>query len=299
MRIHGSMEIRLSSGLAKIFAPVLDVRRGRLKRAVCRPLKTRSNPELSNLPEHHVLSERPWLCNAADPDPGRIPVVHQLVTPFRICWEASLEACVQTFERGVRFFDDGLNLHTLLSLGVSFEEEAEWNRLQDAFPGTGVVLHSSGLIEMIAPRKRAEKAYARYLLALSQLTSWPADAAFPMNRDRKEYVARAVLAFRCVLHKAEIECFPVVQTSGGEISFDHRMDDKYVDVLSMASVRSHIRKVEALRLERLDVQTLSVVNDVADASGRAVAELETIGSPVPAMLLSALEASALRLDRHL
>lgn len=202
-------------------------------------------------------------------------------------------------EEEVRFFDEGLNLHMLLSLGVSSEEEAEWNRLLDAFHGTGVVLQSSGLIEMIARRKRAEKACARYLLALSQLTSWPADAAFSMNRDRKEYVARAALAFRCVPPEAEIECFPAVQTSGGEISFDLRVDNKYVDVFSVDSVRSQVRKVEALRLERLDLQTLSVVHGVADASGRAVAELETIGRPASAMLLSALEASDLRPDRHL
>lgn len=87
--------------------------------------------------------------------------VHQLETPFRICRDAPLEAYVQTFDEEVRFFDDGLNLHTLLSLGMSFEEEAAWDRLQDVFWGTGAVLHHSGLIEMVAPRERAEEACAR------------------------------------------------------------------------------------------------------------------------------------------
>lgn len=52
--------------------------------------------------------------------------VHQLETPFRISRDAPLEAYVQTFDEEVRFFDEGLNLHTLLSLGMSFEEEAAW-----------------------------------------------------------------------------------------------------------------------------------------------------------------------------
>lgn len=225
-------------------------------------------------------------------------VVHQLETPFRICRDAPLEAYVQTFDEEVRFFDEGLNLHALLALGMSFEEEAAWDRLQDVFRGTGVVLHPSGLIEMIAPRKRAEEACARYLLALTQLVSLPADKNCPMDRDRKEYVARAALALRCLLPEAGMECFPVVQTASGAISFDLRVDGKCVDVLSVGAVRSHVGKVEALRLECIDVQTHAVIIDEADASGRAAAEMEAIGGAVPAMLLSKLEASPLRPKRQ-
>lgn len=224
--------------------------------------------------------------------------VHQIDTPFRFAEDAPLEAYVQTFEREVRFFDDGLNLHTLLSLGVSFEEEAAWNRLQDIFQGTGVVLHPSGLIEMIAPRDRTEEACARYLLALTQLESLAADKNCPMDRDRKEYVARTALALRCAFPEAEMECFPVVQTSGGEISFDLCVDDKYVDVLFTDSVRSHVKKVEALRLERPDVQTFAVVIDVEDDQGRGATEMESIEGAVPVALLSELEASALRPKRQ-
>ena len=177
-------------------------------------------------------------------------VVYQLETPFRICRDAPLEAYVQTFDEEVRFFDEGHTLHTLLALGVSFEEEAAWDRLQDVFRGTDVVLHPSGLIEMIAPRKRAEETCARYLLALTQLVSLPADQNCPVDCDRKEYVARAALAFRCLFLKAEMKCFPVMRTTDGEISFDLRVDGRYVDVLSVDAVRSHVEKVEALRLER-------------------------------------------------
>ncbi len=224
--------------------------------------------------------------------------VHQLETPFRISRDAPLEAYVQTFDEEVRFFDEGLNLHTLLSLGMSFEEEAAWNRLQDFFRGTGVVLQPSGLIEMIAPRKRAEEACARYLLALTQLVALPADKNCPVDCDRKEYVARAGLAFRCLFPEAEMECFPVVQTASGAISFDLRVDGGYVNVLSIDDVRSHVGKVEALRLERSDVQTLAVVIDEVDVSGRAAAEMEAIGGAVPVTLLSELEASALRPKRQ-
>lgn len=181
---------------------------------------------------------------------------------------------------------------------MSFEEEAAWNRLQGVFRGTGVVLQPSGLIEMIAPRKRAEEACARYLLALTQLVALPADKNCPVDCDRKEYVARAGLAFRCLFPEAEMECFPVVQTASGAISFDLRVDGGYVNVLSIDDVRSHVGKVEALRLERPDVQTLAVVIDEADASGRAVAEMEAIGGAVPVMLLSELVASALRPKRQ-
>lgn len=225
--------------------------------------------------------------------------VHQIDTPFRLAEDAPLEAYVQTFEGEVRFFDEGLNLHTLLSLGMSFEEEAAWNRLQDSFRGTGVVLYPSSQIEMIAPRERTEEACARYLLALTQLVSLLAGKDCPVDWDRKEYVARAALAFRCLLPKAEMECFPVMRTTDGEISFDLRVDDRYVDVLSIDAVRSHVGKVEALRLERPDVQTLAVVIDEADASERVAAEMEAIGGSVPAMLLSELETSALRPKRQL
>lgn len=225
-------------------------------------------------------------------------VVHQLETSFRICRDAPLETYVQMFDREVRFFDDGLNLHTLLALGMSFEEEAAWDRLLGIFRGTGVVLHPSGLIEMIAPRERAEEACARYLLALTQLVSLPADKNCPVDCDRKEYVGRAALAFRCLLPEAETECFPVVQTASGAISFDFRVDERYVDVLSVDALRSHAGKVEALRLERPDVQTLAVVIDEADASGRAVSEMDAIGGAVPVTLLSELEASALRPKRQ-
>ena len=224
--------------------------------------------------------------------------VHQLETPFRISRDAPLEAYVQTYEGDVRFFDEGLNLHALLSLGVNFEEEAAWDRLQDAFRGTGVVLHPSGQIEMIAPRERGEEACARYLLALTQLESLVTDKNCPMDSDRKEYVGRAALALRCAFPEAEMECFPVVRTAGGAISFDLRVDGGYVNVLSIDDVRSHVGKVEALRLERPDVQTLAVVIDEADASGRAVAEMEAIGGAVPVMLLSELVASVLRPKRQ-
>lgn len=220
--------------------------------------------------------------------------VHQIDTPFRLAEDAPLEAYVQMFEGEVRFFDEGLNLHTLLSLGMSFEEEAAWDCLQNAFQGTGVVLHPSGQIEMIAPRERAEEACARYLLALAQLESLVTDKNCPMDCDRKEYVARASLAFRCLLPKAEMECFPVMKTANGAISFDLRVDGRYVDVLFVDAVRSHVGKVEALRGERPDVQTLALIIDEADASGRAVAEKDAIGGAVHAMLLSELEASALR-----
>ena len=152
---------------------------------------------------------------------------------------------------------------------------------------------------MIAPRKRAEEACARYLLALTQLVSLPADKNCPVDCDRNEYVARAALAFRCLLPKAEMECFPVMRTTDGEISFDLRVDDRYVDVLSIDAVRSHVGKVEVLLLERPDVQTLAVVIDEADASERVAAEMEAIGGSVPAMLLSELETSALRPKRQL
>lgn len=220
--------------------------------------------------------------------------VHQIDTPFRLAEDAPLEAYVQMFEGEVRFFDEGLNLHTLLSLGISFEEEAAWDRLQDVFRGTGVVLHPSSQIEMIAPRERTEEACARYLLALMQLESLVTDKNCPMDRDRKEYVARAALAFRCLLPEAEMECFPVVQTASGAISFDLYVGGRYVDVLSVDAVRSHVEKIKVLRRERPDVQTLAVVIDAADASGRAVAEKDAIGGAVHAMLLSELEASALR-----
>ena len=224
--------------------------------------------------------------------------VHQLETPFQICRDAPLEAYVQTSEGEVWFFDEGLNLHTLLSLGMSFEEEAAWGRLQDAFRGTGAVLHPSGQIEMIAPRERTEEACARYLLALTQLESLVTDKNCPMDSDRKEYVARAALALRCAFPEAEMECFPVLQTSGGEISFDLRVDGRYVDVLSVDAVHTHVGKVEALRIERPDVQTLAVVIDEADASGRAVAEKDAIEGAVPVTLLSVLETSALRPKRQ-
>lgn len=147
---------------------------------------------------------------------------------------------------------------------------------------------------MIAPRERTEEACARYLLALTQLESLVTDKNCPMDRDRKEYVARAALAFRCLLPEAEMECFPVVQTASGAISFDLYVGGRYVDVLSVDAVRSHVEKIKALRRERPDVQTLAVVIDAADASGRAVAEKDAIGGAVHAMLLSELEASALR-----
>ena len=224
--------------------------------------------------------------------------VHRLETPFRICRDAPLEAYVQTFDEEVRFFDEGLNLHTLLSLGMSFEEEAAWDRLQDVFQGTGVVLHPSGLIEMIAPRKRTEEACARYLLALTQLVSLPAGKNCPTDCDRKEYVARAALAFRCLLPKAEMESFPTLQTARGAISFDLRVDGRYVDVLSVDAVPSHVGKIESLRRERPDEQTLAVVIDEADASGRAVAEMKSIEGAIPVALLSELEASTLRPKRQ-
>lgn len=224
--------------------------------------------------------------------------VHQIDTPFRLAEDAPLEACVQTFEGEVRFFDEGLNLHTLLSLGMSFEEEAAWGRLQDAFRGTGAVLHPSGQIEMIAPRERTEEACARYLLALTQLESLVTDKNCPMDSDRKEYVARAALAFRCLLPKAEMESFPALQTARGAISFDLRVDGRYVDVLSVDAVPSHVGKIESLRRERPDEQTLAVVIDEADASGRAVAEMKSIEGAIPVALLSELEASALRPKRQ-
>lgn len=223
--------------------------------------------------------------------------VHQIDTPFRLAEDAPLEAYVQTFDGKVRFFDEGLNLHALLSLGMSFEDEAAWNLLQDAFRGTGVVLYPSGQIEMIAPRERAEEACGRYLLALTQLVSLPAGKDCPVDWDRKEYVARAALALRCAFTKAEMECFPVLQTSGGEISFDLRVGGRYVDVLSVDAALSYVGKVEALQGECPDVQTLAVVIDEADASGRAAAK-DAIGGAVHAMLLSELEASALRPKRQ-
>ena len=224
--------------------------------------------------------------------------VHQIDTPFRLAEDAPLEAYVQTFEGEVRFFDDGLNVHTLLALGVSFEDESSWNRLQDSFQGTGVVLHPSGQIEMIAPRERTEEACARYLLALTQLVSLPAGKNCPTECDRKEYVARAALAFRCLLPKAEMESFPALQTARGAISFDLRVDGRYVDVLSVDAVPSHVEKIESLRRERPDEQTLAVVIDEADASGRAVAEMKSIEGAIPVALLSELEASALRPKRQ-
>lgn len=224
--------------------------------------------------------------------------VHQIDTPFRFAEDAPLEAYVQTFEEEVRFFDEGLNLHTLLSLGMSFEEEAAWDRLQEIFRGTGAVLHPSGQIEMIAPRERAEEACARYLLALTQLVSRPADKNCPVDCDRKEYVARAALAFRSVLPKAKMKCFPVLRTADGEITFDLLVDGRYVDVLFKDSLRSHVEKVKALRVECPDVQTFAVVIDVADEQGRAATEMELIEGAVPATLLSELETSALRPKRQ-
>lgn len=63
-------------------------------------------------------------------------------------------------------------------------------------------------------------------------------------------------------------------------------------------MHTHVGKVEALRIERPDVQTLAVVIDEADASGRAVAEKDAIEGSVPVTLLSVLETSALRPKRQ-
>lgn len=218
--------------------------------------------------------------------------VYQVDTPFKIAQDAPLEVYVQMLEGQIRFFDDGLNLHTLLSLGVCFEDEAKWRSLQNLFAGAETCLHPSGLIEMYAPRDRAEESFARFLLSLSQLEFWVANEAFKVKRSKKEFVARAALAFQGVFSEAQIEYSPKIQTSRREVSFDLRVDDKYVDVPFVDSVWSHVRKVGGLRIERPETRTMAVINDVADASKKAAQERDVIGVFVPAMLLSSLEASA-------
>lgn len=220
--------------------------------------------------------------------------VYQVDTPFTIAQDAPLEVYVQMLEGQVRFFDDGLNLHTLLSLGVCFDDESKWRSLQNVFAGTKACLHPSGLIEMYAPRERAEESFARYLLALSQLEFWVANEAFRVKRNKTAYVARAALAFQGVFPKAKIEYSPKIQTARREVVFDLHVDDQYVDVPFVDSVWSHVRKVGGLRIERPETRTMAVINDVADAPRKAAQERDVIGVFVPAMLLSSLEASAMK-----
>lgn len=108
------------------------------------------------------------------------------------------------------------------------------------------------------------------------------------------YVARAALAFQGVFPKARIEYSPKIQTSRREVVFDLHVDDQYVDVPFVDSVWSHVRKVGGLRIERPETRTMAVINDVSDAPRKAAQERDVIGVFVPAMLLSSLEASAMK-----
>lgn len=221
--------------------------------------------------------------------------VFKIDTPFEIIEGAPLEVYVQLLEGQVRFFDDGLNLHTLLSVGVCFDDDAKWGSLQRLFSGSGVCLYPSGIIEMYSPRKRLIESFARFLLALTKLESWVVDDGLRPKKDKKAYVTRAALAFKSIYPSEEIVYDPKIKIPHHRIKFDLSVGEMYVDVPFVGSALNHVKKVGNLRHTLPNSRTMAIINDFGGKADKAVEERDWVGVFVPAMLLSSLEQKAISL----
>lgn len=221
--------------------------------------------------------------------------VFKIDTPFEIIEGAPLEVYVQLLEGQVRFFDDGLNLHTLLSIGVCFDDESKWDSLQRLFSGSGVYLYPSGIIEMYSSRKRLVESFARFLLALTKLESWVTDDGLRPKKDKQIYVARAALAFKSIYPEEEVVYNPKIKIPHHRMKFDLSVGGMYVDVPFVGGALSHVRKVGNLRRNLPNSRTMAVINDLDGRVDKAVEERNWVGVFVPAMLLSSLEQKAFSL----
>ena len=112
-------------------------------------------------------------------------IAYRIDTPFKITEGAPLEIYAQLLEGQVRFFDDGLNLHTLLSLGVCFNDDHKWKSLQNIFSERGIQLHPSGSIETYTTFENATTAFSNLLRSLLKLESWITNEALKPKKNKR------------------------------------------------------------------------------------------------------------------
>ena len=213
-------------------------------------------------------------------------IAQQICTPFLIADEFPIEIFTQVIGDHVRFFDEGFNIHNILSLGISFDTPNRWKNLERFFKERDITLHPSGMVEMYAHVKDIKGAFAKFSLALSHLDNWVADIT-KKTRDKTKLISQAAMAFKAIDAECVIKLHPTITMPTRDVSFDMRVNDKYVDILFVDGVWSHVRKVAGVRLVHPGNRTLGVIDDQNDQK-RAKVEQNLAGQMVPAMLFSSL-----------
>lgn len=192
----------------------------------------------------------------------------------------------------LRLSDDGDTLSHLHRIGYALEDKRRWKGLISLAEEYGFELTEHGELTAALPRERLSSHMDKLLQLYSAVIAWEREHFAEGDQDFSltEEVER-------LLHfldpGREMIRSPRIDTPSGEVRFDLRWGDTYVDALrpNAQSINSRLRKVLMLQSDEDTPDTLFVIDD-RPSRIKAESERDVLGRLTRATLLSDLQHRA-------
>ncbi|MDL2058380.1 DUF1828 domain-containing protein [Mesosutterella sp. AGMB02718] len=141
---------------------------------------------------------------------------YEIETPFRFVNEDAFYIFGE-FPKGlIRFFDEGMTVHSMLAAGMDFRNGKKRNSLKNFLLKRGVTLLPDGEMEIIAKDSTpVYSVFAKYLKAVLDLDSW-ARENLREPKSRENFVSTVMHCYNKILPEEKISLKPRIKGLGGK-----------------------------------------------------------------------------------
>jgi hypothetical protein len=190
----------------------------------------------------------------------------EILTPFTFADGGGIEIFAQDFANQVLFFDDGLTMLHLHSVGLKIDNNRKrWRPLSSIANKYGVTLSDQGVFEVLGDARNPSVAFAKMVSTLLGVAAWEKEQEGVAEESAwlVDEVALYLKAWKSDLEL--IEKPTVVGFSGRVLDFDFDFDGKYIDAISphSSSTGAELRKIVDLRSasEHARKEVMVIVDD--------------------------------------
>jgi hypothetical protein len=111
--------------------------------------------------------------------------VAAIYTPFFYQDGDSVPVYVEESDGRFRFFDEGLALWHLISIGVPLDEPNQDKFVEDIARPLGVVLNEDGVLELFFEPVKARDAFTRFMSAMLSIVRWEYAYLTPVTDEKR------------------------------------------------------------------------------------------------------------------
>lgn len=212
-----------------------------------------------------------------EPVPGHDgSAVVNIVTPFTFADGDGLEIFAKVSGSHIQFFDDGLTMLHMSSVGLRLNDKRQWRALQQLAKTHDVTMTDHGTFETWAPLDQQADAFARFTSTLLGVAAWEREHR-GLPPSAQWLLDEVALHLRAWKPESEVIAEPeaIVGLSGNAYRFDFAIDGELVDAITAHSTATgaELRKLVDIRSNPLHrQQAVRVIVD--DRANAAAAKLE-------------------------